>query len=292
MSDRKGWVKLFRSILDNPIAMKSLAHFGVWCILLLTATSKSRKAWFNGEEIILKPGQIITGRKQISDFFKDLNESKVQRVLKDFEGAQQIEQQTTSQNRLITLINWDKYQINEQHFEQQVNNGFDKKTSSQNRKPPISNIKTNSKSTCKNGSNTELLPAEKDFLNNDLNNDLNNKRTATEQQLNSKRTLNKNRENVKNVENEREGALSPLGQFKNVVLTQNELDELMCQYPNDYQKKIERLSRYLASTGKNYQNHFATLIDWLKSDEAAQPKKKSDSSIDYEKLNKLTIPDV
>lgn len=245
MSDRKGWIKFFRSILDNPVAMKSLAHFGVWCILLLTATSKSRKIWFDGKEIVLKPGQLITGRKQISEFFKDLNESKVQRVLKDFENAQQIEQQTTFKNRLITLKNWDKYQSGEQPFEQQ----------------------------------------------------LNSKRTATEQQLNSKRTLNKNvknRENIKNVENEREDTLAPLGRFKNVILTQNELDELKGKFPNDYEAKIERLSRYLESTGKHYDNHFATLLEWLEKDTAEISNDKNDkrtSSYDLDELDKIDTLD-
>ena len=242
MSDKKGWIKLFRSLLDNPVAMKSLAHMGVWVVLLLTATSKSRKVWFNGKETMLKPGQLITGRKQISEFYKDLNESKVQRVLKDFENAQQIEQQTTFKNRLITLKNWDKYQSSEQLFEQQ----------------------------------------------------LNSKRTTTEQQLNSKRTLNKNVKNVKNVENEREGTLAPLGRFKNVFLTQSELDELKTKFPNDYDAKIERLSRYLESTGKSYNNHFSTLLEWLEKDVSKKrndEQKQCSASYDIDELDKIDVLD-
>lgn len=91
---------------------------------------------------------------------------------------------------------------------------------------------------------------------------------------------------------EREGTLAPLGQFKNVLLTQSELDELMSKYPNDCQKKIERLSRYLASTGKHFENHYATLVDWIEQDGVTQPKKEKNSSIDYDKLNKLSIPEV
>ena len=49
-------------------------------------------------------------------------ESKVKRILKSFENEHQIEQQTANKNRLITVVNWDKYQSSEQQFEQQVNN--------------------------------------------------------------------------------------------------------------------------------------------------------------------------
>lgn len=104
----------------------------------------------------------------------------------------------------------------------------------------------------------------------------------------------KNSKKEKNSKNskKREGTLAPFGQFRNVLLTQSELDELMSKYPNDCQKKIERLSRYLASTGKHFENHFATLIDWIEQDGVTQPKKENSSSIDYDKLNKLSIPEV
>lgn len=104
----------------------------------------------------------------------------------------------------------------------------------------------------------------------------------------------KNSKKEKNSKNskKREGTLAPLGQFENVLLTQSELDELMGKYPNDCQKKIERLSRYLASTGKHFENHFATLVDWIEQDGVTQPKKENSSSIDYDKLNKLSIPEV
>lgn len=104
----------------------------------------------------------------------------------------------------------------------------------------------------------------------------------------------KNSKKEKNSKNskKREGTLAPFGQFRNVLLTQSELDELMSKYPNDCQKKIERLSRYLASTGKHFENHYATLVDWIEQDGVTQPKKDNSSSIDYDKLNKLSIPEV
>lgn len=117
----KGWIKLMRTVLDKPIVMKSTAHFVIWTVILLRAASAPYPKLFKGKEIMLKPGQLITGRKQLADMFGDLNESKVQRVLKDLESEQLIEQQTSSKNRLITVKNWKKYQASEQQNEQQVN---------------------------------------------------------------------------------------------------------------------------------------------------------------------------
>lgn len=119
MSD--GWVKAHRSMLENPVVSKDSDHLAVWMYLLLNATHKEQEKMFAGKKITLQPGQLITGRKKIAEEFK-INESKVQRILKLFESEQQIEQQTSNANRLITIVNWCLYQGNEQQIEQQMNN--------------------------------------------------------------------------------------------------------------------------------------------------------------------------
>lgn len=116
-----GWIKLNRKILNNPIVCKDSDYFSVWCLLLLLATHTPINKVFKGKKIILREGQLITGRKFIANLFK-ISESKVQRILKGFENEHQIEQQTSSQNRLITIINWREYQNNEQPNGQRVNN--------------------------------------------------------------------------------------------------------------------------------------------------------------------------
>lgn len=117
----EGWISTYRKILENPIVCKDSDYFAVWMYLLLNATHKESPAIFNKKKIILKKGQLITGRKTIAEKF-DISESKVQRILKTFEIEQQIEQQTCSQNRLISIINWNEYQQSEQRIEQPVNN--------------------------------------------------------------------------------------------------------------------------------------------------------------------------
>ena len=116
-----GWIKLHRKTLDNPIVMKDTDHFAVWMWLLLNATHSDYDTIYEGERVTLKAGQFITGRKIISKELK-INESKIQRILKTFESEQQIEQQTNPRCRLISILRWTDYQLDEQQNEQQVNN--------------------------------------------------------------------------------------------------------------------------------------------------------------------------
>ncbi len=55
------------------------------------------------------------------------------------------------------------------------------------------------------------------------------------------------------------------GEYKNVLLTDEEYRTLSETYP-DVGERIERLSGYIASTGKSYKSHYATIRNWAKRD--------------------------
>ena len=57
-----------------------------------------------------------------------------------------------------------------------------------------------------------------------------------------------------------------LGQYGNVKLTEEELAKLKAEFPNDWQQRIDRLSEYMASKGKKYTNHLATIRSWARRD--------------------------
>lgn len=123
MSDNNGWVKLHRKMLDNPVVMKDPDHLAVWIYLLLNASHAEYPVLFKGKKIMLKPGQLVTGRKSIASTLH-ISESKVTRVLEMLKNEHQIEQQTSNKNRLVSIVNWDFYQQSEQQIEQQVNNNW------------------------------------------------------------------------------------------------------------------------------------------------------------------------
>jgi hypothetical protein len=116
-----GWVKIHRKLWANPIVTRDAEFMSIWVYLLTHATHKEMPAWFSGGRIILRPGQLITGRDAIASV-THIHPSKVHRVLECFKIEQQIEQQKTSHGRLITVIKWKEYQEFEQPAEQPVNN--------------------------------------------------------------------------------------------------------------------------------------------------------------------------
>ena len=116
-----GFIKLFRSLKDKGWYKKS-EYVHLWIHILIKVTHTGIEFMFNGKNIKLNPGQFITGRKMLSNE-TGINESKIERILNFFEKSeQQIEQQKTNKNRLITVLSWSLYQNNKQQSEQQLNN--------------------------------------------------------------------------------------------------------------------------------------------------------------------------
>ena len=68
---------------------------------------------------------------------------------------------------------------------------------------------------------------------------------------------------------------APFGRYKNVFLSEKELAELQTELPSKWEYYIDRLSGYIASSGKKYKNHAATIRRWAADDEAKKaPKQK------------------
>ena len=148
-----GWIRLHRKILQNPVVMKDADHFAVWVYLLLNASHGDCEVLFGNNRIKLDIGQLApTSRKKIASDLH-ISESKVERILKSFEIEQQIEQQTNSRNRLISITNWDKYQKNEQPNERNANS---RRTASEQQVNTINNIKNGN--NIENGINNNNIP--------------------------------------------------------------------------------------------------------------------------------------
>ena len=68
---------------------------------------------------------------------------------------------------------------------------------------------------------------------------------------------------------------APFGRYKNVFLSEKELAELQTELPSKWEYYIDRLSGYIASSGKKYKNHAATIRRSAADDEAKKaPKQK------------------
>ena len=99
------------------------------------------------------------------------------------------------------------------------------------------------------------------------------------------RKLSGNKKAIKKNNLEKRGSkepLSPYGKFQNVFLSEKELEDIRQTIP-DWKDYIERLSGYMASTGKQYQNHAATIISWARQDHPASRQRNYESE-EYETL--------
>ncbi|MCD7866636.1 MAG: helix-turn-helix domain-containing protein [Clostridiales bacterium] len=70
------------------------------------------------------------------------------------------------------------------------------------------------------------------------------------------------------------------GEYRNVLLSDSEMQTLQMEFPQDYRQRIERLSEYMASTGKSYKSHLATIRSWARRDRG-KPTAKSYSHDNY-----------
>ena len=81
------------------------------------------------------------------------------------------------------------------------------------------------------------------------------------------------------IEKEREGetghpAPAAYGRYNNVILTDTELSGLKTELPDKWEYYIDRLSCHIASTGKQYHSHAATIYKWAQEDAAKEKPKK------------------
>lgn len=71
------------------------------------------------------------------------------------------------------------------------------------------------------------------------------------------------------------------GEYKNVLLSDADMEKLKSEFPDDWKKRIERLSAYIASTGKSYKNHLATIRNWARRDKEKSNAQASGNGMYY-----------
>lgn len=63
------------------------------------------------------------------------------------------------------------------------------------------------------------------------------------------------------------------GFYKNVLLSDEDMEKLKQEFPKDYMERIEAVSEYVASSGKKYKDFLATIRKWAKRE---KPKEEED----------------
>jgi len=204
-----GWIKIHRSIWDNPWMYKPYVY-DIWSYILCHVNYQPAEVIFEGKRITLNPGQGLFKLREMSVLFK-IPLTSLHRIINLLKNETQIETQTSPRNTVITVVNWQKYQMVGTQNGTQVEH---KRNTS--------------------GTQTEHLPIIKECK--------------------------KNKKN-KNI----------YGTYQNVLLSDDEMQKLQSEFPIDWNDRIERLSEYIASTGKKYKDFLATIRSWARNEQKKKP---------------------
>lgn len=201
---------------------------------LLRANWKDGK--FQGHDV--PRGSFITSFGKLAN---ELNMSvrSVRTALSHLEQTGEIKRESTNKWQAITVVNYGKYQDYDSEYDKQ---------------PTFNRQSTNNQLTF-NRQSTDIQSTTIEQSNN-ITREQGNKETR--EQIDITLTSNK-------------ATRHKYGQYKNVLLTDEDLEKLKDEFP-DWEQRIERLSEYIASSGKKYKNHLATIRNWARKDAVEKPK--------------------
>lgn len=82
---------------------------------------------------------------------------------------------------------------------------------------------------------------------------------------------------------------TPYGEYKNISLTGEEYQKLKDKLQGHTDTMIDKLSRYIESSGKTYKNHYVTILNWYEQDKEKLSQKNNGKtySTNYEDSDSL-----
>lgn len=107
-----GWVKLYRELKSKSIWQLSSPEQKVVLITILLLANHEENKWeWKGEQFTCKPGQLITSLNSLVRECGDgVSIQNVRTALDRFEKLGFLTNVSTKTGRLITVLNWEKYQ--------------------------------------------------------------------------------------------------------------------------------------------------------------------------------------
>lgn len=138
MQELNGYIKLYRKLVkwgwyqDNVVKCLFL-HF------LLTASFRDFD-WMGKK---LKAGQLITGRKKLAEEL-NFSERQIRTAMEKLKSTGEVSYETTNKFTIVTVINWEDYQINEElPTKSSTNERPTKDQQATNERPHRKNVKNN-----------------------------------------------------------------------------------------------------------------------------------------------------
>lgn len=242
MADVK-WIKITTDVFDDEkiLLIESLPEADsiivIWFKLLCLAGKQ------NNSGVFLMGDKIAYTDKMLATIFRR-KESTVQLALQTFEQFGMIE----LIDGVITIPNWGKHQSLEQlEARKKYQRDYQREY---RKKQKLLTTSEESKHLHKHLHEDDVNSLDKNKSKNRLEEDNNILSASDEPEPPAP-----NKKPVKH----------KYGEYNNVLLTDDELQKLKTEY-SDFEDRIERLSAYVASTGKSYKSHYATIRNWARKD--------------------------
>lgn len=105
-----------------------------------------------------------------------------------------------------------------------------------------------------------------------------NEYTISNSSINNSINNNKSKSSPEKVKEKQKKIKRSYGEFKNVKLTDEEVNKLKDRFPESYEGKINDLSFYIESKGAKYKSHYATILTWDRKDKENESVKFSPSN--------------
>ncbi|MUV39444.1 Replication protein 15 [Lentibacillus sp. JNUCC-1] len=119
----RGWIKVHRELMDKAIWIESTTEQKTILITLLMMANHDKKEWeFKGKKYAAEPGQFVTSIDKIAKLCgKGVSRQNVRTALNRFKKYDFLTDESTNQNRLITIVNWGLYQSRDEEVNKQTN---------------------------------------------------------------------------------------------------------------------------------------------------------------------------
>lgn len=121
---QQGWIKLHRQIMDNPLykQKRKFSKFEAWIDILLSVNHREGKVLIDYSVETVNRGEFITSEVKLANKW-NWDRKTVRKFLTLLQQEEMILKSSTKRWTSITVINWDKYQLDGQEVGQEVGQG-------------------------------------------------------------------------------------------------------------------------------------------------------------------------
>jgi DNA replication protein DnaD len=153
-----GWIKIHRKIINTSWYYKRSTVVHLFIHLLIKANHKDKKIFWNGKEIIIKRGELLTGLKKLSEE-TGISIQSIRTALNILKSTNTITIKSTNKFSIIQIVNYNQYQSEEEKL-------TSKSTSTLTNNQQTTNKQLTTNKNNKNDKNEKNIYKRKEILKN------------------------------------------------------------------------------------------------------------------------------